>query len=776
MSNQRRGILPPVYIIVPDRFTLQAEKIITAAAPALLNVRVVTFSMLFNILHGETDDKILDKTSGVLFMWRAIRDVRKDLKYFGASVDQYAFAEKMFNTVNQLQSCMADFANLEKNANGEITRRKMHDISLIQKRYKELTAESIDGGGMLAWLIENIPQNELIKQSHIYVTGFEYLSVQRAEILRLLIKNAKSFTIGVMDKSELADFVFAETGIGSTKIAARKNNAKHFLMPAGDIFAECALVANKIRALVNGGARYRDIAVIMCNYEQTLAPFEQIFTSADIPINVDVGKALLDFAPVKQIRDILSGAPWAPRVNIREKQIFKICARVKKLIPQNTDIAEPLAEILDTIANILHGGEITIAEFNNMFCSLCAAKKISAVPLCYDRVNLINVKDFALAQTKYIFVTGASSGAFPTEIPDTDIITEQDISATSIKIEPSAALQTRRAILHAKNIINCADTAAFVSFAETNHGGERVSVTPLAKNFAHAPDEIVSKQYARQRLLENVGTGAAFKNNETAQFWAGVAHALEIPDFKIPQIFPAPKPINCAEKLFPTIRATSIENFAKCPYYHFLANGLGLKRHDPENVVAPNVVGTILHEFAERILQNPNEKGAIQTVLKSRKLPEFVRRAIIRLSVLIEKFLLQSIQQSNFKPKYFEKSVVGEINGTKISGRADRIDTDDNGNFIVIDYKSGGAGVVRLQIPFYMCAFAKDTNLNPAGGYYLNLRDFSKREIVPTQIEPAIQQIGGILNEMTAGKIDQKPIHRSICEYCVCGAMCGGRI
>jgi ATP-dependent helicase/DNAse subunit B len=184
---------------------LQCEKILSAAAPCLLNVRVVTFSSLFRVLTDSAEGlRVLDKTSAVLFMWKAIQDVRGELKYFARSVNQYAFGEKMFNTINQLTSCMADFRTLERNATADVTKQKMHDIALIQARYRELTAKFTDGAGVLDWLIENVAANSVVRDAHFYVTGFPYLSVQRAEVVRRLAAAGRSFTIGVQEQSELA--------------------------------------------------------------------------------------------------------------------------------------------------------------------------------------------------------------------------------------------------------------------------------------------------------------------------------------------------------------------------------------------------------------------------------------------------------------------------------------------------------------------------------------------------------------------------------------------
>ena len=206
-SNQHKKVLHPIYVIVPDRSTLLCETFLTCHAGCLLNVRVLTFSMLYNVLHGGSDTPVLNKTMAVLYMWLSIKNVRAELKYFSKSVDQYAFAEKMFNTINQLTSCMADFTKLEQNSKTEITKRKMHDISLIWREYKKLTANYIDGSGILAWLIANISKSKQIAEAYVYITGFEHFSVQRGEVVRLLLKHAKSFVIGVQNKSEAEGFI-----------------------------------------------------------------------------------------------------------------------------------------------------------------------------------------------------------------------------------------------------------------------------------------------------------------------------------------------------------------------------------------------------------------------------------------------------------------------------------------------------------------------------------------------------------------------------------------
>ena len=46
-------VLAPVLVLVPDRFTLQAERFLLKQRPHLVNLRVVTFSMLYRLVSEE---------------------------------------------------------------------------------------------------------------------------------------------------------------------------------------------------------------------------------------------------------------------------------------------------------------------------------------------------------------------------------------------------------------------------------------------------------------------------------------------------------------------------------------------------------------------------------------------------------------------------------------------------------------------------------------------------------------------------------------------------
>ena len=210
-----------------------------------------------------------------------------------------------------------------------------------------------------------------------------------------------------------------------------------YVLQCNNVYDEAARIANKICGLVSNGARYKDIAVVICDYDDTVTIYYEIFAQSGIPVNVDVGMKLIEHPYAKHLRDKMAYHPWA--------QQYQCDA--------DDPAIQKIDEILATCKKVSREIKVSNNEFLNMFCSLCSAVKISDVPIYADRVLLVSAKEYEPSFVPYLFVTGASDGAFPVTAPDTDIITEQDINNMSINIEPSASLQNKRARQHAKYIL-----------------------------------------------------------------------------------------------------------------------------------------------------------------------------------------------------------------------------------------------------------------------------------------------------------------------------------
>ena len=350
-KETKRGFAP-LYIIVPDRFTLECERKLlddglSPIGSAMLNVRVLTFSMLFRLVAQESgvEVKALDKARAVLMLWRAIQDVADDLVWFRRSSGHYNFAERMFNTLNQLTSSMVDFEKLEKSAKSVSVRSKFQDIVLIYKRYRELIAGYSDSASMLGWLINNIEGSESLKLAHVFICGFEHLSRQRLAVVERVTRVAHEVVVAVRRGSEFEGQLLAIAGngidvchgsdwstarslhnlkavsssldlevapmtyINSVSVAKSSEKPSYRqirLFRHKSLQDEATTLANEVRGLLNSGVQPRDIVVLLADFDNTREVFGATFGECNIPINIDQGVPLSEVAISRRVQDLLA--------------------------------------------------------------------------------------------------------------------------------------------------------------------------------------------------------------------------------------------------------------------------------------------------------------------------------------------------------------------------------------------------------------------------------------------------------------------------------------
>jgi ATP-dependent helicase/nuclease subunit B len=873
LARSVRCGLDTVFVIVPDRFTLQAERIILAQKSCVLNLRVITFSTLFHILHeelmGDDDARVIDKTSAVLFMWRAIAQVKNDLVWFGRSAGHYAFAEACFNTVNQLSSSMVDFKNLGKSAKTEITKKKLHDICLIRDAYKELIADYTDSSGQLGWLIENICKSEIVKGARFFVAGFSHFSIQRNAVLTELAAHAGDFTLGTQEGSEFGAFI-AELALNKNIDCSHQSIKSDVAKIQPQVFAfdtvqdEAVWVANEICRLVRiNGVRFRDIIVVCADYENSAPVFANVFEREGIAANLDIGADLL-VSPVTQYlkeylllaatgaqvhfinifknvccglpkecefelehRVLKSGARGDENVSVFTKQLQK-CKTVadfvrvsKKIVDDAVSIdggevaRRKLDELLDTMNNIMGGRGLDISEFVNVLCTLAVATKVSNIPESTDAVLLVAANEYQPSFMPYVFVTGANDGSFPVMQDDTDIITGQDIAdvfkTSGLRIEPSATLANTRNRLHARHIMSSATKKLFISFCGSSPS-ELIEDIPVAD----MDDVIASRTFATHMVLKAIGDGTAF---ESPAYYRGVLESLDIGDMQYFNPNAKMAALRDAQRLFfpkNKARVTQIDNFRKCPFYHFLQHGLQLRQRE-RNTIAANVMGTLIHKLAEIFTQKIIALGSAEKLenfdagCEMKKTVELVLgmdefktlAADIKNAPVISNLkkearvlavqLVEQIKQSAYFPRYAEKSLIGKIDGVTVSGMADRVDVDENNHAVIIDYKTGFVDTQSLQLPLYM-GMLDEPYVADQAVYYslrpgsLRIRNpsstVSSRRELSSDNSLAIKKPSGnidaqavgaeIISRIKSGVIQPDPVNEKACTHCVARFMCGG--
>jgi len=227
----------------------------------------------------------------------------------------------------------------------------------------------------------------------------------------------------------------------------------------------------------------------------------------------------------------------------------------------------------------------------------------------------------------------------------------------------------------------------------------------------------------------------------------------------------------------PAYGGTTLEGFDVCSYRWFVSHELDPKPLDP--APDPLVQGGIMHAVLDRLygerpggdpLPRPGSVGAwiargrelVAEIAAARELGEHpAERALVRrVEGLLARFLLEeSERDGDFEPWLLEAGFgeeegrerpALEIDGWRLHGAIDRVDRDERGRALVLDYKLSNAVTPRnkleeqakLQLQLYMVAVAEQWGAEPVGGLYHPLRGTSARRPRGLVLDEAAADLG----------------------------------
>lgn len=800
--------LQPVLVLVPDRYTLQAERQLLRLKAHLVNLRVVTFSMLYGLVSDELNYQqelvmVLDKTSAVLNLWTAIRQVQGQLTWFKTSAGHYDFAEKMFNTINQMRSSCVDFATLETQAKSAVAKKKYHDINLIYQAYCQVIAPRTDSSGMLTYLSAHVQESKLVQNAAVFVCGFGSLSPARLQVLNGICQTARQVTIAASEDefsqqlSAYSHYQIQAAPFVPCMVTVRQETER----------GEASVVMEKIVALLNQGVSPENIVVLLTEFE-TLAPVWQVIAEKyHVPVNLDVGTKLSTLPEAKYLRDLLelmanddaensvavlfnqcSGIADETTFAL-ENQIIKsdLRARMVPEIKQLTTVKdtsalceqlkalttnEQLLHILDQIAVDCQNQPFNLRELINLFWTLCSATKVSKIPQYIDRVLIAPVNDWVPTRVEYLFIANCTAENFPQGQADDDILQEADLVGT--QITPTPTIQRQR-------------------------------------------------NYRQAELLQTVATQQVVLSGTRDDFNAVDYQPYN--HFLWPREEDYQKPITVGRKLFfpdDRVKTTLLEKYYECPRLNLIQNGLHLQPRPLHNLQS-NTVGSAIHKALQIYFSNYQLETAVAAGLKELAFdyPPLTKNIEKEIRFIIKE-LAQIFQTSGFKAKVVVETDVRSplSHGLNLVGRVDRVDFADLANgqqaLMVLDYKTGHVESVpksiylghKLQLPVYSSALAGQNKIIAGAGYLplssgyatdkkaFTMKGFVNQDyrdlfpsallnakahyyLAPSTIANMCQYANDLVNQaverILAGDVAPQAVEEAVCKYCPVAALCPQR-
>lgn len=321
LSIDKKDFSQEHIIVVPDKYSLQAEKaILQNLGDSLFNVRVLGLTKLANEILKEMGVKsdTVSEMESLLLTQKAIDEVAENFKVFRKG--DFGFCQEMHKLIGQLKSSCVEKDDLAIQSSG-LSGSKYHDIKLVLEKYNELLGGRLDANEKLL-LASKFAGEKSLKNKHFYFGYFEAFTAEGYALLETLISFAESLSFSCAQSVSIGNDYLYEKDIKEkvTKIAIQKgasisvkkgkgdfskiknallrgvlsyekikceNNGFFSVFGARDREEEVDFTAKTIFYLLHRGYKYRDIGIYVSDLSKYEAALSQIFSKYDFVYFID---------------------------------------------------------------------------------------------------------------------------------------------------------------------------------------------------------------------------------------------------------------------------------------------------------------------------------------------------------------------------------------------------------------------------------------------------------------------------------------------------------
>ncbi|MEK6742664.1 MAG: PD-(D/E)XK nuclease family protein [Nitrospirota bacterium] len=318
-----------------------------------------------------------------------------------------------------------------------------------------------------------------------------------------------------------------------------------------------------------------------------------------------------------------------------------------------------------------------------------------------------------------IYLGGLMDGAFPRRLPQNIFLPEATLEALGVRTLENARLNA------ASHFYRLLLSAPRVTLTWPENVGDKpivpspflAELTPLLRagvmketrnvQFSLTVEDSRSiPELAKSLSLAGDITGLEKVLAGDREGMAGIARGL---DYQ-----PAATPGSLATRERKEYSVTELDDYLKCPYAYYVKH---LLRISPLEEVSEDISaldrGSKVHSILRRFYAEWNgpvtagDRDKANELLAGLADREFSyeadtfrnrREKDLFVTVMAERFLdaEEEFWKQGFRPAYLEQKIesftltLADGTGVELHGKIDRIDVDEHGNFIIVDYKTGG--------------------------------------------------------------------------------------
>lgn len=344
----------PLILIVPEQFSLQAEKSMVKAlggsgigSPEVLSFKRLARRVLDEV--GGAAKQHVNQAGKAMIIHSVLDKYRDNLKAFGRPAGQKGFVNKLSGMLSEFKRYNINPVILEETTSkveDRFLKDKLEDLTLIYSKYEEVLHQMyIDTDDDLTLLKNRIDKSIYLKEAEIWIDEFSGFTPQEYEVIAKLLQIAYRINVSLctdclLDTEQIQDIdVFSsikytanrlidiadELNINIEKPVALKpstpwryknSKALHHmeeflfqypykvfkdktdslrLLSAANLYNEVENAAiNIVNFCRDKNIRYRDIAVITRNLDDYEKIVRIIFPQYNIPFFIDKKRAVTD--------------------------------------------------------------------------------------------------------------------------------------------------------------------------------------------------------------------------------------------------------------------------------------------------------------------------------------------------------------------------------------------------------------------------------------------------------------------------------------------------
>ncbi len=419
-------------IVVPDRFSLQAEKLVfdMTDKESVFNISVKGLSSLASHYLTELgkDSEVLSSAEALLLTEKAMENKKDDLVSF--KKNNINFVYEVQKAIAQFKSCKLSPDDLDGKIKLVSSKNKFHDLAIIYREYQTLLGQRLDQNTRLELFTNIIPQLDL-SRINFYFAGFDAFTAEVFSLIKALIQNAQSVNISATQSiSHGNDYIYekdiqeklqklaSECGIVvndinedgllndeqeavvknlySGTIFKQETKDGYFLpLMSSNKQEEVSAVAKIIHKKVMDGAKYRDFTVACSSVDKYAFMIERIFGELDIPYFIDkpitADKTMLAQIIFKFFDVVLSGYSIENILGLVSSDLITL--ENKSVII--SDIERLNIDGKGKFKKYLHS---RLGEVENVLDEISTSKTVNEYVKVVDRILLLCQENFALAQ------------------------------------------------------------------------------------------------------------------------------------------------------------------------------------------------------------------------------------------------------------------------------------------------------------------------------------------------------------------------------------------